>query len=279
MKRLLPRTIRSIFYLAVAVFSFSAQTQAQPVLPPAGIDHQPWDELLQRYVNKDGMVAYAAWKSSGEDLAKLQNYLAQFASETAESARGDDRIASLINAYNAFTIGFILKNYPVESIRLLKDEFDGKRYKIAGTRWSAEDIELETLRPLIGWKMHSPLVCAARSCPPLLNRAYFPDDWEAKMEERYRLWLASPDLNSYHPDRGWGSRGEVEVSKIFSWHSVDFKDEVSVQDVLRRFGSKKHSGFLEKATYRIKYKDYHWGLNDQDGVGADYSHSIFDSIF
>jgi hypothetical protein len=279
MKRLFSRTIQSFFYLAVAGFSFSAQAQAQSVRPPSGIDHQPWDELLQRYVDERGLIDYAAWKSSGEDLAKLQNYLAQFTSTTAESAKGDDRIASLINAYNAFTIDFVLMNYPVESIRLLKDDFDGKRYNIAGTRWSADDIELETLRPLIGWKMHSALVCAARSCPPLLNRAYSPDDWEAKMEERYRVWLARPDLNSYHPDHGWGSRGEVEISKIFSWHSVDFKDQVSVQNVLRRLAPKKYSEFLEKTAYRIKYKDYHWGLNDQNGVGAYYKHSIFNSIF
>ncbi|MFP4260636.1 MAG: hypothetical protein ACLFS1_06105 [Opitutales bacterium] len=172
-----------------------------------------------------------------------------------------------------------MENYPTRSIRLLDNEFKGKRYRIAGELWSAEDIELATLRPLIGWKMHSVVVCAARSCPPLLNEAYFADDWESKMEERYRLWLARPDLNSYHPDRGWGSRGEVEISKIFSWHSVDFEGAVSVRDVLHRFGPEKYASFLKKADYRIKSKDYHWGLNDQSDLGANYEHSIFNSIF
>jgi len=252
---------------------------AQPVEPPKGIDHQPLNELLARYVNDQGLVAYAAWKESPEDRKNLRNYLAQFNAVGSEAAMGDERIASLINAYNAFTISFILDNYPTESIRLLDDEFKGKRYPIAGKLWSAEDIEIATLRPLIGWKMHSVVVCAARSCPPLLNEAYFADDWEEKMEERYRLWLARPDLNSYHPDRGWGSRGEVDISKIFSWHKVDFKGKVSVQDVLARFGPEKHKTFLEKADYRIKYKDYHWGLNDQSDLGADYKHSFLKSLF
>mgnify|MGYP005845549241 FL=1 len=252
---------------------------AQLVETPQGIDHQPWHELVQRYVDERGLVDYQSWRQSQADSTKLRDYLEQFADNAKAPATGDERIASLINAYNAFTIQFILEHYPTKSIRLLDDEFKGKRYRIGGKVWSAEDIELATLRPLIGWKMHSVVVCAARSCPPLLDEAYFADDWEVKMKERYRLWLARPDLNSYHPERGWGSRGEVEISKIFSWHSVDFKDAVSIQDVLRRFGPGNYSEFLNKGDYRIKSKDYHWGLNDQSDVGADYKHSIFNSIF
>jgi hypothetical protein len=277
--------MRQTILLSVQIAAFLALVPlapgiyAQTVQAPAGIDHQPWHELLQRYVDDRGLVDYAAWQQSQADRKQLSDYLEQFAATDATPATGDERTASLINAYNAFTIDFILENYPTESIRLLDDEFKGKRYPIAGELWSAEDIELETLRPLIGWKMHSVVVCAARGCPPLLNKAYFAEDWEAKMEARYRLWLTRPDLNSYHPDRGWSSRGEVDISKIFSWHSVDFEGEVSIQDVLRRFGPERYSEFLDKGKYRIKYKDYHWGLNDQSDVGADYEHSIFNSIF
>ena len=270
---------KSLFLIFGALATFAPISQAQLVEPPAGIDHQPWHALLQRYVDDRGLVDYATWQQSQADRKQLSGYLEQFAATDATPATGDERIASLINAYNAFTIDFILKNYPTESIRLLDDEFKGKRYRISGELWSAEDIEIETLRPLIGWKMHSVVVCAARGCPPLLNEAYFADDWEAKMEERYRIWLARPELNSYHPDRGWGSRGEVSISKIFSWHSVDFEDAVSVKDVLRRFGPETYSEFLDKAKYRIKHKDYHWGLNAQSDVGAEYKHSIFNSIF
>lgn len=246
---------------------------------PTGINHQAWDSLLQKYVDARGLVDYSSWHKSPADRTKLNDYLQQYAAKAEVTARGDERIAALINAYNAFTIDFILDNYPTESIRLLDDEFKGKRYRIDGTLYSAEDIELATLRPLIGWKMHSAVVCAARSCPPLLNRAYFTEDWEKKTEARYRLWLARPDLNSYDPDSGWGRRGKVEISKIFLWHSVDFNGAVSVSDVLEHYGPHRYFNFLKKAKYRIGYQDYHWGLNDQGNVGADYEHSIFNSIF
>jgi len=35
---------------------------AQLVETPAGIDHQPWDELVQRYVDDRGLVDYQSWK-------------------------------------------------------------------------------------------------------------------------------------------------------------------------------------------------------------------------
>jgi hypothetical protein len=70
----------------------------------------------------------------------------------------------------------------------------------------------------------------------------------------------------------------VDNHGIFSWHSVDFENEVSACDVLRRFGPEDETRFLEKVDYKIKDKDYHWGLNNQSDLGADYEHSIFNKI-
>lgn len=39
-----------------------------------------------------------------------------------------------------------------------------------------------------------------------------------------------------------------------------------------------HASKEDRAKH-YKYKDYHWGLNDQPGLGKDYEHSIFKSLF
>lgn len=130
------------------------------------------------------------------------------------------------------------------------------------------------LRPMIGWKVHSVVVCAARSCPPLLTRAYFADDWEEKMEERYRSWLARPNLNKYEP-----RRNRVDVSKIFDWYSGDFEGDHSVKAILARFGPEEHRAFLQSEDYRVRFMDYHWGLNAQSDLGEDYRHSWLRSLF
>lgn len=238
---------------------------------PAHIDHKPLDTLLGKYVDDMGLVDYESWHKSQQDLQALKNYLAQFNRKGAEAAAGDDKIASLINAYNAYTLSLVLEHYPTTSIRLLKDPFDGKHYRMGGEPISADDIEHEMLRPLIGWKVHSVVVCAARSCPPLLNAAYTSESWEKQMQERYRNWLARPDLNRYQPDMG-----KVEISKIFDWYQKDFTE---IQSILARFGPPTYQDFLRKGDYAIKYKDYHWGLNAQSDLGKDYQHSFFRSLF
>lgn len=246
---------------------------------PADIDHTVYNRLLQTYVDDKGLVDYAAWKESAEDFRALETYLKQFAPAPETPAAGDGRIASLLNAYNAFTLKMILDHYPVESIRLLDSPFDGTRFTLGGEKVSVDMIEHDILRPLIGWKVHSVVVCAARSCPPLLNRAYTADTWEEQMRERYRTWLAREDLNSYDPDHGWRNRGRVEISKIFDWYAEDFTDGNTVEAVLGRFGPENVRDFLKKGGYSVDYKSYQWGLNDQGEVGDNYRHNSLRNLF
>ena len=256
--------------LSLALF---APVHADKVVVPSGIDHDPLDTLLQTYVDDKGLVDYAAWKDSPRDLAKLNTYLAQFAPRPKTPAKGDEQIASLINAYNAFTLKLILDHYPTESIRELDDPFDGEHYRVGGRDVSADEIEHDTLRPIIGWKVHALVVCAARSCPPLHTRAFRADTWEDTMRDRYRVWLARTDLNAYMP----GNR-RAKVSKIFKWYKEDYKGDHEVEDILGRFGPARHRRFLASGKYKIRYKDYHWGLNDQSDLGKDYTRGFF-SIF
>jgi|GEM_PF-940012 len=265
------QTIRFLLLLCLV-----STASAKPVAVPANIDHTPWDRLLQKHVNPVGLVDYRNWSKSPEDLKTLRDYLLQYAPRSKQKAEGDDEVASLINAYNAFMVQYVLNHFPIESIRLLDDEFKGRRYRIGGTLVSAEDIELDMLRSRIGWKMHSVVVCAARSCPPLLNRAYFAEDWDAKVKERYTAWLGRKDLNSYD-----SKKKRAEISKIFDWHEVDFEgaDKPSIRDTLRRYGPRAQQDLLIQDNFRIRFKGYHWGLNAQSSIGRNYKHSWLDSVF
>ncbi len=93
----------------------------------AGIDHSEFDRLLKKYVNEQGLVNYAAWKQNTADISALDNYVEQFADKIDNSAQGNEKAASLSNAYNAFVLRWILSNYPTESIWQSKDSFTAKR--------------------------------------------------------------------------------------------------------------------------------------------------------
>jgi Protein of unknown function, DUF547 len=268
-----------ILFSIVAVVAIGSGASAQTgesVEVRAGINHAPFDRLLKRYVNDQGLVNYGAWKQNTADLSALDHYLKQFAAKIDTAAQGNEKAASLVNAYNAFTIHWILSNYPTESIQQLKDSFSAKRNEIGGRKVSLDDIEHGALRPLIGYRAHAALVCAARSCPPLQRFAYTPDRFDEQSDAAYRAWLAREDLNRFLPNEK-----KVEISSIFKWFKGDFDNAGGLPKILGRYAPERVHDFAASGNYEIKYLPYNWGLNDQGPHGRNYRRSqlIFDHIF
>jgi hypothetical protein len=248
--------------LVTTIFAFAGE----PVTVPPGINHDVWDELLAKYVNDSGLAAYADWKANQADLKRLDEYLAQFAETPATAATGDDEAASLINLYNALTVRTILENYPTDSIQSLAKPFDTKRLKVGGKDVSLNDIEHGALRPLIGYRAHAVLVCAARSCPPLQRFAYRKDKLNAQIDTAYLAWLGRGDLNRFLPNEK-----KVEISSIFNWFKEDFDKAGGTKKVLAKHAPENARNFLASGDYEIIYLPYNWGLNDQGAQGKGYS--------
>jgi hypothetical protein len=258
----------------VCFLTVIAAANAVTVSVPAGIDSAPWDALLKKYVNDRGLVAYQAWKADAADLRKLDDFIAAYAKRGGPTAGGSEEIAALINAYNAFTVRWILTNYPSESIRELDDSWGKARWTVGGRVVSLDEIENKNLRPLYGWRVHATIVCAARSCPPLQAEAYTADNLAFLTDQAYRDWLAREDLNQFD-----GDAGTVRVSPIFKWFKGDFTGEGALAAVLEKFAPTQYRVFLAGRSYQVEYLDYHWGLNDQGGRGRDYSPSLFKRLF
>lgn len=244
--------------------------QAAPTLVvPGRIDHAPWEVLLQRYVDDRGLIDYMAWKISPADLTALDEYLAAFAPAADEPASGDAEIAALINAYNAFTVRWMLDHHPIASIRETKDPWKRARWTVGGTTVSLDEIEHQNLRPLYGWKVHATIVCGARSCPPLQREAYRADNLAALTAQAFRAWLARDDLNRYDLPKK-----TVHVSPIFKWFKEDFTGDGALARILEAHGPESGRSFFRKGGFKVDYLDYHWGINDQGTLGEDYSPGV-----
>ena len=82
------------------------------------IDHSPWDALLKKYVDDNGMVNYRSLKSNPKDMQALNRYLDSLSQASPQAAASRDaKLAFWINAYNAVTLHGILREYPTTSIR------------------------------------------------------------------------------------------------------------------------------------------------------------------
>lgn len=242
----------------------------------AGIDHREFDLLLKKYVNEQGLVNYGAWKQNAADVSALDEYLKQFAAQSDNPAQGNEKAATLINAYNALMLRWILSNYPTESVWSLKDTFSAKRTEIGGRKVSPDDIEQGALRPLIGYRAHSVLVCAARSCPPLQRFAYMAEKFEEQDDQAFRAWLAREDLNKF-----LSNEKRVKISSVFKWFKADFDKAGGLPTILGRYAPPSVREFAASGNYDTKYLPYNWGLNDQGPHGRNYSGAnlLFDNIF
>lgn len=227
-----------------------------------GPDHQLFTQVLQNHV-KDGAVDYRALKAD----ARFPRYLATL-QQTDPAALTDrrERLAFWLNAYNAFTLQYVIARYPLASLmNKLAYATGGGAFKtkfiiINGVRYSLNDIEHEIIRPMGDARIHFALVCGARSCPPLRPEAYTATQLDEQLEEQGRLFLGQADKNRFDFDRR-----EVQLSKIFDWFKDDFsKESGNVLAFISRFLPAEQAAQLQAhaAGFTVKYLEYDWRLND-----------------
>lgn len=228
------------------------------------VDPSPWDAILCEYVNQEHLVDYAKLKQ--QDLKKLRGFVSSLGKQGTGPLSQAAKEALLINAYNAMTMEWIVENYPTKSIWDTPRPFQARRFQLAGEPVSLDEIETR-LREMKDPRIHSALVCASLSCPPLRREAYVADRLDQQLDANVREWLADPSLNEFLPDQR-----EVIVSPIFKWYAEDFEAYPGgLRGFLLKFGPPRATEELRKSNFEIHYMTYQWGLNDQSGGGKGYS--------
>lgn len=242
-----------VFFLAVQLVSgLSAQT---------GVSHSAFDEILQKYVDEDGMVNY---KGVAAERTKLKSYLKMLEDNAPMGSWSEDeKLAYWINAYNAFTIELILEHYPVQSIKeigaaikipFVNTPWDIKFINIGGEKRDLNNIEHGIIRKEFEEpRIHFALVCAALSCPKLQNSAYLPEKLDSQLTKAAKDFLNTSSKNEIR------SSSQASLSKLFNWYKGDFTKEMSLEQYISMFSETQLS---EGAN--IEFKDYDWALNEQN---------------
>lgn len=221
-------------------------------------DHSAFDALLHEHVDGDGWVDYEGLR---EDAAALDSYIASVSRAPFDSLGRDEKLALLINGYNAFTLRLILDHYPVESIKDIPSEkrWDAKRWRIGSMTLSLNQIEHEQIRPKFADpRIHFALVCAAIGCPKLRNEAYQAARIEEQLEDQTRYAHSHDRWFRYQP----GAK-EVHLTKLYDWYGSDFKQVAgSVLNFAARYSIRLKSAIEEDRKPRVRWLDYDWTLND-----------------
>lgn len=211
-------------------------------------DHSLWTSILQKYVTNDGRVDYKSIQSHPENLNIFLQKLSK--AKPNKTWSKNETLAFWINAYNAFAVKLIIDNYPVKSIKDIKNPWDKKFIIINGQTMSLNHIEHDILRKMDEPRIHFAIVCASVSCPKLQNQAFTATKLNTQLTNAAIGFLADSSKNSI-------SKNSLELSKIFQWFKKDFKQHGSLIDFLNQY---TQIGISDSAT--IKFKDYNWNLND-----------------
>jgi len=197
------KTRRWLRFLGAAGMAMPALLSGEPAgAVPAGVDHGPFDALLQAHV-RDGMVDYQGFR---DDVAELDRYLATLAQANLDGATREEQLAFYINAYNACTIRLILRHYgKIESIREIRKPWDTREWPLAGEVLTINEIEHQKLRDQLREpRIHFAIVCASIGCPKLASRAYTATHVDAELEA-----AARGRLHRRQPADGGRVRGPV----------------------------------------------------------------------
>jgi hypothetical protein len=203
----------------------------QGVALAQGFDHshKAWDALVKKHVvlisgSKASQMNYAAM---AKDRAALKAYLESLSrvSEAEFNAWPKaQRMAFLINAYNAFTVEKILTRYPdIKSIwdfgKVFGNPFGDKFFKLFGRDFTLDGVEHETLRKPGAYdepRVHYAVNCASIGCPMLREEAFTAERLERQLEEQAVRFLSDRTRNR-------AAEGKLEVSMIFRWFREDWE--------------------------------------------------------
>lgn len=249
-------------------------------------DHGAWTALLKKHVVliEGGRASQVRYTGFQQDRAALKSYLDSLSKVTQQEFDGwskTQRMAFLINAYNAYTIEKILTRYPdIKSIwdfgKVFGNPFKDRFFKLLARESTLDQIEHETLRKPGVYdepRVHFAVNCAATGCPMLREEAYVAARLDAQLEEQARRFLSDRSRNRYNP-----GNGRLEVSRIFDWFKEDWtsgyrgldgkaapvgsREQYFAGHAALLADSPEHRKLIQAEKAELRFLEYDWGLND-----------------
>lgn len=221
-------------------------------------EHTALSKILSEVLTIEGAqtsVNYTQLKKMPRQLDEYLSTLSSLKKSKYDLFSEDQKLAFLINAYNAFTLKLMRDAWPVKSIRDLGSIFTNpwkkEFFTLLGQSRTLDWIEHEVIRKEFDEpRIHFAVNCASIGCPALRQEAFIASKLDSQLEEQAIIFLNDESKNTF-------KKGKVYLSKIFDWYGSDFiKKEKNIIIVLNKWRSQK---FPKEA--KIDYLDYDWSAN------------------
>jgi Protein of unknown function, DUF547 len=224
--------------------------------------------------SSEGHATQVDYAGFARDRAKLKAYLSSLGAvprSTFDAWPKPERLAFLINAYNAWTVEYILTKYPdLKSIKdlgsLLQSPWKKKFIPLLGQTMALDDIEHGTIRAANDYaepRIHFAVNCASIGCPALRTEAFTAERLSEQLDDSARDFLSDRSRNRF-------SNGKLELSSIFKWYREDFERGWAGYKSLFQFLGDYSSALglsdadkqkLNAKSLPVSFLDYDWRLN------------------
>ncbi|MGE3801849.1 MAG: DUF547 domain-containing protein, partial [Candidatus Kapaibacterium sp.] len=239
-------------FLALA----AADEDGNEEIEGATYDPMAFDALLGSYVS-NGLVNYKALTNNEE----FTDFVGSLKESTPSGMTTDGQLAFWVNAYNACVISNVIAHPKIKGPLEVDGFFDKVKFDVAGQQLTLNEIENTIVRPTFKEPLiHFGLVCAARSCPPLIPKAYTEANVREELAANARNYLADKKQNRFD-----AKSGKLSLSKIFEWYKADFGgDDAGLIAFAKQYGPEEMRAGLEKAKkVTVAFVEYDWTLNGQ----------------
>lgn len=256
-----------------ALLAAACLSAAAPGAAAFDHSHAQWDGLLVRNVSwiTGGHASVVDYEGMQRDRNTLKEYLAALSRVTQQeydSWTRAQRLAFLIDAYNAFTVELILTRYPdLESIKdlgsLIQSPWKKRFFQLLGKPRTLDELEHGMIRAPGAFddpRIHVAVNCAAIGCPALRPEAFVAEKLDQQLEDSVQRFLSDRGRNRAETDA-------LRVSKIFDWYGDDFAAKAgSVANWLARYADQLTADAalqrrIREAKLPVRFLDYDWRLN------------------
>lgn len=225
--------------------------------------HQQFTNLLKGFTkikNNQTLVNYKSLKKNKKQLNKYLNELEKISKKEFSDFSDNTKLAFWINAYNAYTLEIVLRNYPVKSIKDINSgsflssimnsgPWDKKFIELMGMTLSLNDIEHQIIRKDFQEpRIHFAVNCASIGCPSLLREAFVANKLNEQLDVAAKNFITNQNKNILKDDT-------LFLSRIFDWYGDDFKKIGGYKKFIKKY-------IPYKGNPKIRFNEYNWKLNE-----------------
>jgi hypothetical protein len=214
-----------------------------------------YDSLLKTFVS-DGRVDYAGLRDNPLPLDSFLTECERLTFDEYQEFTRPEKMAFVINLYNAAVLELVLSHFPLESVRdiggMFTSPWNESFVKLFGHSVSLGQIEHDLLRgEFKDPRIHFAISQAAKGSPMLLSAPYLPQTLDTQLDIAASLFLTD------RPDANRLDQGTLYLSPIFDWYSADFGGRDAVKAFVRKFFPSIPQQF------EIEYTHFDWSLNSR----------------